>query len=113
MNWKKYVRIFIFVWLLILFYLAGFSPQLIIFIGIFMLLLMIFKSKLYKKIDHLIRHKFHFISKLPDWVVKLIIIIIFLLIYLLIKQVVFTIMKFFGVDIQKIILDGINQSLLG
>lgn len=98
--------------MLVLFYFAGFSLQLIIFIGIFMLILMVFKTKLYKKIDQMIRHKFRFLSKFPEWAVRLIIIIIFVFIYILIKEFVFYILKSFGFDIEKIMIDGINQSVM-
>ena len=51
MNLKNYIRFFMAIGLLILFYFLGMRLELIIFLGIFMLLLLLFKTKLYKKIE--------------------------------------------------------------
>jgi hypothetical protein len=41
----------------------------------------------------------------------LIIILIFVLVYMLIKQAVFACLKLAGIDVQKIMLDTINRSI--
>jgi len=111
MNFKKYIRFFIIIILLVLFYLMGLSLELIIFLGIFMLLLLIFRTKLYNKVGEIIKTNFKFVSKLPKWAVRILIVIIFILIYILIKQIIFEVLKIFGLDIQKILVDNLNQSL--
>ncbi len=78
-----------------------------------MFLLLLFRTRLYKKVDKTIRDHVHFISKFPEWLIRTIIIIIFILIYLAIKQVTFEVLKVFGLDIQKTMFDGINQSVKG
>ena len=111
MNFKKYIKFFIVIVLLVLFYFMGLSLELIIFMGIFMFLLLIFKTKLYKKIEEIIKVNFKFTSKLPEWAVRIIIIVIFILIYILIKQAIFVILNIFGINIQKMLLENINQLL--
>lgn len=76
-----------------------------------MLLLLIFRTKLYNKVGEIIKTNFKFVSKLPKWAVRILIVIIFILIYILIKQIIFEVLKIFGLDIQKILVDNLNQSL--
>ncbi len=111
MKVNNCIRIFFFVGLLVLLYAVGIPIQSIIFIGIFMLLFLIFKTKVYKKVDEIIRKNFHLNSRFPEWAVKLIIIIIFVIIYFVMRGVVLLVMKSLGFDIQKIMLDGINRSI--
>ena len=110
-GWKKYISILTLILLLFLFYRIGIPLYFIFVIGIVILLLVLLKGKLYTKIDDFLRKKFPILSKQKPWVRKLIIIAIFILIYVLLKQVVFMILKIFGVDVQQIILDSINQSI--
>jgi len=95
-----------------LFYYLGFSIYLIMVLGIFFALIILLKGKLYRKVREFTDKKFPSISKLPSWIHKLIIIIAFILIYLLIKTIVFAILKFVGVDVQEIMMNNINQSFL-
>lgn len=99
--------------IIFLLFLARVSLHLIIIVAVFMILLIIFKTRLYKKLDKIIRQKFKFSPDFPDWIIKLVITAIFLLAYLLIKQIVFMIMKNFGLDIQGIMFEGINNTGIG
>ena len=110
-GWKKYFSILTFILLLFLFYRLGLPGYFIILIGIVILLLVLLKGKLYTKIDDFLRKKLPILSRQKPWVRKLIIIAIFILIYVLLKQVVFMVLKMAGVDIQRIISDSINQSI--
>ncbi len=112
MKWKNYIRILLFAGLLYLLYNLGFSLYFIISIGIVLLLLTLLKGKLYKKLDNCLSKKFPSLSKLKPWIKKLILIAIFILIYALLKQIIFLVLKVFGIDIQKIILESINPSIV-
>lgn len=113
MNWKHYLQAFMIVLIIFLLFLARVSLHLIIIVAVFMILLIIFKTKLYKKLDKVIRQKLKFSPSFPDWIIKLVITAIFLLLYMLIKQIVFMIMKHFGLDIQEIMFEGINNTVIG
>jgi hypothetical protein len=109
MEWKNYIRIFLFGGLLYLFYSLGLSLYFIILIGAVLLLLTLLKGKLYKKLDNCLSKKFPFLSKLKPWVKKLIIVVIFILIYTLLKQIIFLVLKIVGIDIEGIISENINS----
>jgi hypothetical protein len=95
-----------------LFYYIGFSIYALAIIAILFALIILLKGKLYRKIKDLADKKFPALSKLPAWVKKLIIILSFILIYILIKEVLFFILKSAGVDVQEIMMNNINQSFL-
>jgi hypothetical protein len=110
MRAMNYFQIFIFLFFMFLIFYLQFPIQSIIVIGIFMFVLLLFKGKLYNKTDKIIRKNFPFLSKFPKWAVKLTIIIIFIIIYLIAKELMVVILKIFGLDLRKAMLDGINQS---
>lgn len=97
--------------ILILFYSIGLSIYFLMIVAVLFTLIILLKGKLYNKIKDFVDKKFPAISRLPSWLQKLIIILFFISIYILIKQIVFFILKIAGFDIQKIMMDSINQSL--
>lgn len=108
-SWKIYLQIILFLFLLYLFYSLGF-PSYIIIIGIAILLLILLKGKLYKKLDNFLINKFSFLSKQKPWVRKLIVILVFIAIYFILKQIIFLILKQFGIDVQNMMMESINRS---
>jgi hypothetical protein len=94
-----------------LFYYIGFSFYSLAIIAILFALIILLKGKLYRKIKDFADKKLPSLSKLPAWVKKLIVILFFILIYILIKEIVFFILKLVGVDVQEIMMNNINQSL--
>jgi hypothetical protein len=94
-----------------LFYYLGFSIYFIMVIGVLFLLIIFLKGKLYRKIKDFTNKKFPSISKLPSWVQKLIIILVFILVYLLIKELIFFVLKLGGIDVREIMVNSVNQSL--
>lgn len=95
-----------------LFYYIGFSFYALAIIAVLFAAIILLRGKLYSKIKDFADKKFPALSKLPAWVKKLIIILFFILIYLLIKETIFAILKFAGVDVQEIMMNNINQSLV-
>jgi hypothetical protein len=79
--------------------------------GIFFILIIFLKGKLYRKINDFVTERFSLLKKLPAWVQKLIIILSFVLIYILIKEIIFLILELFGINIREMMMDNINQSL--
>ena len=110
-SWRIYFQIIQSAVLLYIFYKLGFSLYVIIIMGLVLLLLILFKGKLYRNLDDFLSRKFPFLSKLNPLVKKLIIIAVFVLIYILLKQIIFLILKQFGIDVQQIITESINQSI--
>ena len=110
-NWRIFLRVILFVILLYTFYRLGMPLHFIIIIGLFILLFMFLKGKLYSKLDHFLVEKFPFLSKQKPWVQRVIIVLSFILIYMILKQIIFFVLIQFGIDMQQIMTESINQSL--
>jgi hypothetical protein len=109
-NLRLYFRIFVYIILLSVLYTIEVPWPVVIFLGFLFLILILLKSKLYKKIDSFFTTHFPFLSEQKPWIRKVIIIITFILIYMAIKQIIYAFLGFFGVDVQRMISDSINQS---
>jgi len=110
-NWRLTLQLFLSILTLYLFYELGFNFYLILLIGAILLAIIIFKGKLYKRLDNFLIYKLPFLSKQKPWVRRLIVIIIFVLLYIALKQIIFLILKQFGIDFQQMISNNINQSM--
>lgn len=111
MYWKIYIQFIVVLALLYLLYHLGLPLYYVLLMGLLFILIIFFKGKLYRKVEEFIRKIFPSFSKLSPVVKKIIIILAFILIYFLIKQALFFILKLFGIDVQKMLLDSMNQSL--
>jgi hypothetical protein len=109
-NQKAYLQIITSAILLFVFYKLGFPFYFVIGTGIFILLLVLLKGKLFNKIDSFLTARLPFLSKQSPRVKKLIIAIVFVIAYIILKQIAFFVLSRFGVDIQKIIIDGVNNN---
>lgn len=107
-NRKTYLQIIISIALLFVFYKLGFSFYFVIGTGILILLLVLLKGKLYGKLDAFLTAKLPFLSNQSPRIKKLIIVIAFILTYILLKQIIFFVLAQFGIDVQKMMIDGIN-----
>lgn len=110
MDWKKYVRIASIVLLSYLLYSAGMQPIYVAIFGIFTALLIFTKDIFYKKIDEFVNERFAFIAKLPAWAKKILIVLIFVLIYAIFKQAIFSSLKMAGINMEQMILERFNIS---
>lgn len=111
MEWKKYFRVALVALLLYSFYVAGFPILYIPLMGIIFILLIFLRGTFYRKIDEFLIKRLPFVAGWPSWVKKLLIIAIFILIYALFKQILFLSLKIVGIDIEQMILEGVNASL--
>jgi hypothetical protein len=110
-SWKFYLEIVLFIIAIYVYYKLGFPLYIIVLIVIIILLLRLFRGRLYKRLDNFLIDKLPFLSKQKQWVRKLIAIIVFILLYFILKQIIFLILKQFGIDIQQMIMNKINQSM--
>jgi len=108
-NSKTYLQIITSAILLFVFYKLDFSFYFIIGMGIFILLLVLLKGKLFNKLDVFLTVKLPFLSRQSPRIKKIIIVIAFILVYIILKQIIFFVLSQFGVDVQNIILDGVNK----
>ncbi len=108
-NQKTYLQIITSAILLFVFYKLGFSFYFIIGMGFFILLLVLLKGKLFNGLDTFLTAQLPFLSKQSPRVKKLFIVIAFILSYIILKQIIFFILLQSGIDVQKIILDSVNN----
>jgi hypothetical protein len=111
MEWRIYVRILALVIILYSLYVGGVPGNLVFLLGVFFILLMFLRGTFYRKIDAFLINRFSFVARLPSWGQKLLIIIIFILIYWVFKQILFISLKKVGIDIQQILMESLNLSL--
>lgn len=110
-NWKIYLRIFLLIIMLYLFHRFGLPIYLIFLLGIIILLLIFLRGTIYNKLDYFFINRLPFLSRLRPNTRKIIIIIAFILFYILLKQIIFFILKLFGIDVQQMIFKSINNSI--
>jgi hypothetical protein len=71
--------------------------------------MVLLRGHIYNKVENYLRHFFPSLKKLNPKVEKAIIIVAFIIIYLIIKQSILLILKYSGVDIEKIMFDSLNN----
>ena len=106
---KIYIQVLISIGLLFFFYYLGLQLYLVVFLGLFILLIFLLKGKLYRRLDEFLTKNFLFLSKLSPRIRKLIIVAVFILVYMLLKQGIFFGLKLVGIDIQNMIMENISN----
>ncbi|MBU0586412.1 hypothetical protein KJ780_02795 [Candidatus Micrarchaeota archaeon] len=111
MDWKLLLRLLLVFLLLIMLYSIGMPINYLILLGILFLLVVLLREHIYEKIDKILIRIFPFISKWPQWIRALLVLLLFILAYALLKQLIFELLKIMGMDIQQSMVDSINNSL--
>lgn len=96
--------------MLVLLAISGIPFQYVAFFAVFIFLMMFLRGHIYKKVEHYLRNIFPSITKLNPKFEKAIIIVVFLILYIILKEIILLILKLFGIDIQKEIIQSINES---
>lgn len=110
LNKKLWLRLLLLPFLLYSFYLARLPFEIILFFGLFFLLLILFRTHFYERIEFFLGQKFPFIHDWHPWKKKLLIILVFIFIYGTIKQILFFSLDFFfGVDLNQMLLESMNS----
>ncbi|MFA5259343.1 MAG: hypothetical protein WC979_10260 [Candidatus Pacearchaeota archaeon] len=109
-GWKFYLRILFLVIMLYTFYKLGMPLSFIILLGVVIFLLIFLKGTIYIKLDHFLCRRFPFLLKLHPWVKKIIILVVFILVYMAVKYIIFWVLSLFGMDVQQMITQSMNQS---
>jgi len=106
------VRLLLLPLLLYSFFLAKFPLELILILGMFFLLVILFRSHAYNKIELHLGERFPFIHDWHPWKKKALIILVFIFVFGVIKQLLyFSLNVFFGFDIEQMLLESMNSSL--
>ena len=107
---RTILRVVIAIVFVYLLYRAGLPWPYILGFALILIASFALRGHLYRKIDHYLKHFFPSIKKLPSWVEKVIIVVVFILIYLVLKEAIYAILKAAGFDIEGAVASSINQS---
>jgi len=111
LSWRFWLRIVAIVLMLCAFYSAGLSWEYILILGLIFIVVIFLRGKLYRKIDHLLKKHFKFMSKIKKpWVEKLIIVVVFIIVYMVIRELIYIILGLFGIDVQHALTESINNT---
>lgn len=91
------------------FYQLGLPVPGVIVLCVIFIMFIFLKDPLIKRINDFSDRKLSFLNRLPGWLKKVIIFLIFLLIFAGIKQATFHVLKYGGIDIEEMILEGIER----
>ena len=106
---KKYIRILFVFLLLCSFYQLGVSWPGLLILGAVFLTLALLKDPIKQNSNKLVNEKLLFLDKLPNWLRKVIVFLIFLLIFIILKQAIFFGLKLMGIDLREMILRSTGQ----
>ena len=111
MKWTGYGGILLSLLLLYTLYSLGLPILLAVSLGVFFIVIIYLKEPVYKKIDGFLIGRFPATASWPSWGRTLLVLVLFVLLYALMKLVLFELLKLVGVDVQRIMLEGINNSI--
>jgi hypothetical protein len=98
----KIYQIVVSIFLLGLLWYLGFPIYYIGIMAVLIMLLILFRGKVYRKIESFMDRIFPFLLKVKPAVRKIIIILVFILFFIAFKQVIFFALKLAGIDMQAI-----------
>jgi hypothetical protein len=111
MEKRQYFRLLYLLFILILFYILGVPIYVIIILASISILIIIFRGRIYKKLENSLEKYFPSTKKWKPWLRKTVIIVAFIIILILIKQIIYFFLRLGGIDIQRIIEESLNKSL--
>jgi len=108
-KYRKYFSILFILLLLCSFYQLGLSWPQLIALGLIFITFILLREPIKQKSDKLINEKLPFLNKLPVWLKRVIVLLVFFLVYAVLKQAIFFGFKAAGVDFQEMIQNAIEN----
>jgi hypothetical protein len=105
---KTAIRIIVVLALLAYFYVAGLPLEIIALIGIMFAGFFFLRGKIWKAAERAIEKHLPFTKKWPEWGHKAVVLILFIVLYLLLKQVIYMALGFAGIDVEQIIMKSVQ-----
>ncbi|MCX6768641.1 MAG: hypothetical protein NTY83_02260 [Candidatus Micrarchaeota archaeon] len=109
MDWSLITRILLVALMLYVFYVMGVPLPAVIVLGILLISFLLLRGHAYRQIDLFLTNRFPSMAGWAPWQKMLLVAVVFLLAYVLLKQAVFWLLKTAGMDVQQMMLDGINS----
>ncbi|MBN2126788.1 MAG: hypothetical protein JW703_00170 [Candidatus Diapherotrites archaeon] len=97
--------------LLLSFYMLGMSFEVLLIIGLFFVVIILLRGKMWKTAEHVLEKFLPFTKSWPDWSQKVLLFIIFLLIFMILKQLLYFGLSFIGIDLQAILMESMTKSM--
>ena len=105
------LRIVSFPLLLYSFYLLGLPLEIIALLAVLFALILLLRGRMWKAAENLIEKYFPVTKKWPEWAHKAVVIIAFATIYLILKQAIYILLGFAGIDLEEIIAKSIQGKI--
>jgi len=105
-DFRVILRVLAITALLYTLYLNGTSFEVLAILGIFFIALIFLRGKIWKLAEHILEKHLPFTKKWPDWAEKVFLVLVFILLYIILKNVIFFILGLAGIDIEQILLDS-------
>ena len=103
---KKFIlRLVFVVFLLYSFFLLGTPSIYLSFMGIFFVSMIILRGKIYKKIENYLDKKLPFMQEWSPRKKRILVILIFIIVSVIVKQILFFGLLLIGIDLQQILVD--------
>ncbi len=109
MNKRLIFRLAMFSLLFFILYSSGVPVDSLIFLGIFFIVLIFLRGKLWKSVKRFVDKNLKFTKNWPSWAEKLLLVVIFILFYYLLRVVIFYVLGLFGINLSQIILGSMNH----
>lgn len=93
-----------------IFYTLGFSLEAVAILGIFFLIIILLRGKIWETAERTIEKYLPFTKSWPDWAQKALVFLAFILIYYILKQILFFVLLLFGIDMQEMIMSAYDAS---
>jgi len=111
-KYKKYISIVLVLLLLCSFYQLGIPLLQLMALGVVFISIVLLKNPIREGSDKLVNEKLVFLNKTPGWLKKVIVFLIFLLIFMALKQAIFFGFKSMGVDLKEMMMKSINSEFV-
>ncbi len=105
-----FLRLALVVLLLAMLYFGGASVYLLIFLGAFFLVFVLFREKLWAASEKLLHEKLPFMKGWPGWARWALVFVVFLAAYYALKFVVYSALALMGFDVQGEMLRALNAT---
>lgn len=96
--------------LLYCFYALGMPVEALVVLGALFIALIVLRGKVWKAAEHVIERYLPFTRTWPGWAQKALIFLLFVLVYMVLKQVVYLLLGLVGVDLEGIIISAYDMN---
>lgn len=94
---------------LAIFYQLGLPIETLILFGLLLLAFILLRGHIWKSAEHALERFFPFVKQWPEWAQKIALFVLFIIIYLVLKQIVYALLALAGIDLQTLIENAVEN----